>query len=324
MTENSPPKTFAQSSLPADAPSVNGAPPTAANENANAIANENDAAIANGAQAVPLSLAAAGEAVAVDTRPDAEQRRLPPIVPGAAGGYSRFVDAMKLVLPGLAVIVFLAVIVVTSLRREDDSFAVDIPTDLDAEESEQMAKPEMTGFDDKGRPYNVTAHKATKDVENASIIHLEDVSGWMLIERQEGGSVIEADMYNPGSLNNEARPEDQLKITSKEGVLYSEDELIDLSGDVVMTIGTTYRIKTDAATIDMKDRSARGEKKTSVTLDWGQIDAEGFEAQSDTRTVIFRNNVRTTLYPNATPGDKSTGTAAPPPAQPAGTAQDAG
>lgn len=220
--------------------------------------------------------------------------------------YSRFVSTMKLLLPGLAIIVFLSVIIVTSMQNDDETFSVSIPTESIVSEEEEMAKPEMTGFDEKGRPYNVTAATAVKDNTNQNIIHMEQVSGWMLMEAEtvQTNNDEAADLFNTNSLLEAADPENQLKISSNAGTLNSESELMDLSGNVVMTIGTQYQIVTEAASINMKNRQARSQKETAVTLDWGTVDADSFEADSDTKTVVFIGNVRTKIESNLKTDDQ--------------------
>lgn len=253
-----------------------------------------------------------GDASGTDFGTDFGPRRAAAGGPNAGpGGYSLFVDAMKWVLPLLAVVVFLAVIIVTSMQKEDDTFSVVIPTEQTETPEERMAAPEMTGFDDKGRPYNVTAERARRDEADDSVIHLEQVTGWMLMDAAAGAadgegksngnaeSTQAADLFASGSINPEAQPENQLKIASRTGVLHSNDNLIDLSGDVVMTIGTTYKIATEAATINMHDKTAKSDVATAVTLDWGTVDANSFAADSDAKTVVFTGNVRTTILPKS-------------------------
>lgn len=268
-------------------------------------------AAADGAvSAVLADAGATAAAPGVDFGPRRSEASGPAASPG---GYSRFVDAMKWVLPILAVVVFLAVIIVTSMQKEDDTFSVAIPTEQTETPEERMAAPEMTGFDDKGRPYNVTAERARRDEVDDSLIHLEQVTGWMLMDvlpdagnaaaddagDPDAESTQTADLFASSSINPEAQPENQLKISSHTGVLHSNDNLIDLSGDVVMTIGTTYKIATEAATINMHDKTAKSDLPTAVTLDWGTIDANSFTADSDAKTVVFTGNVHTTILPKS-------------------------
>ena len=87
--------------------------------------------------------------------------------------YSRFVTAMKFVLPILAAGLITLLAVWSQIRIEDGRFRIGManiaPTDVD---KLSMVNPRFQGIDDRNRPYTVTAAEASQVKGNEDLINL--------------------------------------------------------------------------------------------------------------------------------------------------------
>lgn len=206
-------------------------------------------------------------------------------------GYSRFVDLMKVLLPGGAAVVFVSIILVTFLFNDDPQISV-IPSVEPAKvQNELMETPELSGFDDKGRPYKITARTAQRDEAHEQLISLTDLHGWMLANMTQA---LDADTPVADQISNTQG--DEITVTSTSGLLNTEKQTLALNGNVVMTDGKTYRIEAVAALVDMAQRQVSGDQGVHVAMDWGTVDADGFDAYDNQQKVIFKGHVKTVAY----------------------------
>ena len=112
--------------------------------------------------------------------------------------YSRFVGLMKILLPLVAVGLLAAVLVWPSLEsRREQAFSyasVEIRSD-----GLEMLAPVLTGTDDKGHPFTMTAKRATADGLEPTEITLYDIDADLA--GQDGKPVkliASSGIYRPG------------------------------------------------------------------------------------------------------------------------------
>lgn len=195
-----------------------------------------------------------------------------------AGAYSRFVDAMKFFLPAMAGCLLL-LIVYTSLTSEGPVW--DLPDTADPEDEFVMKTPLMTGFDGKNRPYRINASEAVQDAEDPNLIDLVNVRGNLIVE-EDGTTEMSTD---------------RMQVTADEGFLNSNNDKLDLKGNVVLVSDQDYTFRTERAFVDFSASTITGNERITGESVMGNVEADGFDVWEGGNKIRFRGNVRTIIIP---------------------------
>ena len=187
-------------------------------------------------------------------------------------GYTRFVKAMRIILP-LAAVGLLAVVIiwpdmekrVEPIRREE------ILPEAENVQNE-LLQPTFESVDAKGQPYTVNATLATQSRENPDIVHLTQPVGKMTLK--EGGWVA---------------------LEAKNGIYEQRNEKLFLSGAVKMTNDGGYELTSDEMRINLRTNEAFSDKDVDVQGPDATIDATGMEAFSNTGLLIFKGPAKMIL-----------------------------
>ncbi len=75
--------------------------------------------------------------------------------------------------------------------------------------------------------------------------------------------------------------------------------MLDLKGGVIMFHDMGYEFHTPRASIDMANRSARGDSPVQGQGPFGQISAAGFRLLENGERIIFTGKTRLVLFPDA-------------------------
>lgn len=133
-----------------------------------------------------------------------------------------------------------------------------------------MLAPVFTGFDKNNQPYSVSAKSARRDEAKPDVVFLNEVKGELKL-RRSGDLVV---------------------ITADRGTYSSDAKKLDLTGTVRMISTGKYSAKTDAAKVNMPEKSLRSETPVNVVFSSGIIDANGVELWDAGERILFFNGVR--------------------------------
>lgn len=199
-----------------------------------------------------------------------------PVVPRRASvAYTRFVYAMKLVLPAVAVVLVILVVAWPQLTREDKSFRIGIAdVDVATGEEPSMVNARYTGTDDKKQPYTITADLAR---------NLDAQGRRVLLDAPKADILLEDGTW--------------LIMSAAEGIYQKNDETLDLTGRVTLFHDSGYEFRTERATIDLNLGEARGDMPVQGQGPFGDLTADGFVVRDQGRTLAFTGNARAVLYP---------------------------
>ncbi len=192
--------------------------------------------------------------------------------------YSVFVRIMKGALPlsaiGLAILV-LAYVVQPNPGRIQISFprVSKLANDL------SMDRPRLSGTDNGGQPFVVSAKRATPETGAPDRIRLED---------------IVADF----SLNDGTA----IHLTAGNGVMNTNTRLLQLAGGVHMAAQNGYQASTDSAMADLRGGTIHGDKGVSAEGAFGRIRAQRFALNRASRQLHFWGNVHMVLNPGSLSG----------------------
>lgn len=126
--------------------------------------------------------------------------------------------------------------------------------------------PRFDGFDAQDRPYTLTAETARRRRDNVNLV----------------------DLVNP-------RLQDAASSTvqAREGVWNSEDEVLDLVGDVVMTDAAGYTFTSQRTRMHVKENRVEGQEPLEGKGPIGDVRADAYEVLDDGNRIVLKGNVWT-------------------------------
>ena len=185
--------------------------------------------------------------------------------------YSRFVTIMKRALPLAAAALVAAVLIYALQPRQERSARVAmtfqrlgiVNNDL------AMLKPRLTGTDDQGDPYLVTADEAVQDKSDAKRATLRTVQGDVTLK---DGSWISA--------------------VAPRGVLDAKARRLVLQGPIAVYSDSGYELHTASANVDMHNAMIVGNDGVNGQGPFGIFRADRFRLDRHSRQVFLYGNVR--------------------------------
>jgi lipopolysaccharide export system protein LptC len=189
--------------------------------------------------------------------------------------YSRFVTWMKRVLPIAAGVIVMAVVAYSLIPRPTDRSGINfeygnigkIENDL------AMIKPRLTGADDRGNPFVITADAAIQDGKNARRARLKNV---------------EADMTFDNSR--------WLNATAERGFIDADKGKLTLDGGISVYSDSGYELHTSGVDVDLRKAFLTGNHGVTGQGPMGGLQADRFTVDQKTQQIRLSGNVHTTIY----------------------------
>ena len=206
--------------------------------------------------------------------------------------------ALKIALPLIAV-GCVAYIVIWS-RQVPVVHPIDVVGTADQQKGTDVTVKQVqyNGIDAHNRPFSITADTAVQPDSQSSTDTTAAQAG-----------------NNANNVINLTRPIADMTmsdgawvaLTADDGVYHRDSGMVDLSGNVTLFHDTGLSFQTDAATVDMKNDTARGDQPVEGQNGDGQIASQGFEVLNDGQTVNFTGRAYLKLYPKKKSSSGSTG-----------------
>jgi len=213
--------------------------------------------------------------------------------------YARFVGIMKRVLLAVAGALVLAVLAYALQPRGTRQYAMSFGRVQHIANDLTMVKPRLTGSDNDGSPFVVTAERAVQDPHNIRHARLFNVEADL--------SAKDGAWYN---------------MNAPRGFLESDTQKLWLSGKLSLYSDSGYELHTEAAMVDLaascdpntgrpvieKIRpgkpprrcaltTIRGEKEVTGQGPFGTLRADKFHLEKATKHVYLDGHVHMVLYP---------------------------
>jgi len=191
------------------------------------------------------------------------------------GGYSRFVAAMKLLLPAVALGLVMLVAVWPRLQATFQSLhfktsRLDLREALDL----RMVNAHYARLDKRHRPFVLTS-----DVARQSPQHTELVS----LEGPKADITLKSGAW--------------LMATSVTGVYLSPSQALDLFGNVKIFHDRGYELTTDSAHVDIAAGTAESHDPVQGQGVFGDVESEGFRLLDHGQIIIFTGNAKLHMIP---------------------------
>lgn len=185
----------------------------------------------------------------------------------AARRHSRLVVFLRLALP------VISIVVVASMFISVRSISTKIG-DIDLGEvglegtTLTMQNPSLSGFNENGTSYQVTATKALQDVTNPRVVTLREISGTMT--DAEGSDV---------------------RISAQNGVYDADAQQLDLTGEIVVDTDKGESAYLASAHVDMEAGSIRSDDPVRAETRSGRISANSMEISERGSHLLFTGGV---------------------------------
>ena len=187
---------------------------------------------------------------------------------------TRFVAAMRLILPTIAALLLAALALWSRFGFDSNSFRLAMGTfGLESLHILSMSNPHFEGLDDKKRPFGVSAARATQADRDADVIHL---------------AAPQADI----TLEDGA----WLTLTADSGLYRRAAQLLNLNGQVNVFHDQGYELHTRDVHIDLSKGSAVSNAPVEGQGPSGQLTAQGMEVTDGGSHIRFLGLAHLTLY----------------------------
>jgi lipopolysaccharide export system protein LptC len=194
----------------------------------------------------------------------------------SAWRYSIFVRVMKGALPITALGLGVAVLVYIVQPRDTSRVALTFEQLGRVEDDLTMVKPQLTGTDDDGLPFKVTAASAVQTAPGSDTIRLQDVIADIALK--DGRT---------------------LHVVAAKGLADTKNHHLEVSGGIHLTSNDGYDAKTESASADLKTGTIKGDSPIEASGTFGQVTARRFALNKTNGKLQFSGNVHMVLNPLA-------------------------
>ncbi|MDE2181809.1 MAG: LPS export ABC transporter periplasmic protein LptC [Alphaproteobacteria bacterium] len=188
--------------------------------------------------------------------------------------YSRFVAVMKRALPLAAAVIVASVVAYSVMPRRADKMQLAWQQTGLLRHDLTMTKPRLSGTDEKGNPFVVTAASAVQDPVNRHRATLRDV---------------DADMQFEGSK--------WLNATATLGLFDMDAGTLKLTGGIALYTDTGYELHTNSADVNIRKNTFEGNEKVTGQGPLGSLAADRFHFDRLKKQVKLDGHVRMVMYP---------------------------
>jgi lipopolysaccharide export system protein LptC len=190
--------------------------------------------------------------------------------------YSHFVHLMKRALPIAAAAILAAVVVYSLLPRASDRVAIQAKTTGTIENDLAMIKPKLTGTDDDGNPYVITAEIAIQDIADIHRVHLQ---------------TVEADMTTKDG--------HWMNATAVRGFFDMDKGMLNLTDGIAFYSDSGYELHTSTLDVEMKKGLYHGRNPVTGHGPFGAMSGDRFEFDRLKQFLHVMGHVHTTILPSA-------------------------
>lgn len=192
-------------------------------------------------------------------------------------GRSRFIATMKYVLPGLAMLLLIAVVAWPEFVSDDDRFRVPEAVGPIGTSRPQVLNARVLGVDAKSRPFQITA--------DTSALNNEDGQEFYLLEQPKADIVLDDGSW--------------VALTAIDGKFDEKTKYLFLVGDVNIFHDAGHEFRTLKAQFNLDDRSASGNDPVEGQGPLGTLQSEGFRIFDGGDRILFTGKSQMLVYRSA-------------------------
>ena len=202
---------------------------------------------------------------------------LGPRTPRGGFGRSRFVAAMKYILPGLAMLLLMLVVAWPEFASDDNRFRIPEAVGPIGTSRPQVLNARVLGVDSKSRPFQITAE--------TSALKNEGGREFYQLEQPKADIVLEDGTW--------------VALTAVDGEYEEETKFLYLVGNVNVFHDAGHEFNTPKARFNLNDRSASGDDPVEGQGPLGTLKSEGFRIFDGGERVLFTGKSQMLVYRGA-------------------------
>jgi lipopolysaccharide export system protein LptC len=183
--------------------------------------------------------------------------------------YSTFVKILKRALPLAALGLALAVVAFALRPRETERVTITFERTNQLDNDLTMVNPRLTGTDDKGLPFIVSAASAVQEGQGSGRVRLTDIRAEMTLD---DGTLVH--------------------VTAAQGVVDTGTRQLDVTGGIKFASADGYVAETQSAKADLRTGIVSGTEPVRATGKFGELTANSFTFDKDTKKLRFDGKVR--------------------------------
>jgi len=187
----------------------------------------------------------------------------------SARRYSAFVRHMKRILPLAALALALAVFAYALQPRDAGQIAMTFERMGAIDNDLAMINPRLTGTDDNGRPFIVTATSAVQLGPTSERVQLENVHAELVMENGTSASVAAA-----------------------RGIVDNRTQIVEFFDGIRMSTEDGYSAETDHARADLRRGIVEGDSPVTAVGAMGRLTALGFTYEREAGVLRFTGDVQ--------------------------------
>ena len=187
--------------------------------------------------------------------------------------HSRAVRILKILLPGLAVLIAL-VFTAYSYLLTPGGVSIDILGSSYSDGKLTMANPKLDGFTKENRPYSMRAARAVQDVTNTSVFELDDIQAKLPLSDGNWANVVTA-----------------------KGIYNKDKNTLDVPTEMTVTTTDGMVAKLRSAFVNIASGDLKTSDPVDITLQGSHITADSLTVGDRGKVLVFDEKVRLTMMP---------------------------
>lgn len=187
--------------------------------------------------------------------------------------YSKFVALMKRVLSLGAFLIIAAVLAFFFIQRQPRQLSMSYEQLGRIENDLAMVKPKLTGTDEKGNPFVITADMAVQDAKNAKKASLRNLEADLAVQQNSW-----------------------VNARAKTGMVDMASGQLELSGGIDLFTDTGYELHSRSASMNLKQNEVHGHEPVAGRGPEGTFRADKFHADRATNLLTLTGNVQMTFH----------------------------
>lgn len=187
--------------------------------------------------------------------------------------YSKFVALMKRVLSLGAFLIIAAVLAFFFIQRQPRQLSMSYEQLGRIENDLAMVKPKLTGTDEKGNPFVITADMAVQDAKNAKKASLRNLEADLAVQKNSW-----------------------VNARAKAGMVDMAAGQLELSGGIDLFTDTGYELHSRSASMNLKQNEVHGHEPVTGRGPEGTFRADKFHADRATNLLTLTGNVQMTFH----------------------------
>jgi len=188
--------------------------------------------------------------------------------------HTRFVGVMRRTLPVAASVLILAVLIYALMPRQSDKITMVYQRLGHIENDLTMMKPRLTGTDEKGDPFVITAERAIQDPRDPHRARLVNIEADITIENRQW-----------------------INAMAGRGLIDVDTGALNVTDDISVFSDSGYELHTSRGNIDLHRGTFDGPRPVRGQGPLGNFSADRFEIDRARRMIFLNGNVRMTMYP---------------------------